>query len=35
VWHSALVSWVNGRITIEEVGAELERAARLLLDPRP
>jgi len=33
VWHSALVSWVNGRITIEEVGAELERAARLLLDP--
>jgi AcrR family transcriptional regulator len=35
VWHSALVSWVNGRMTFDEVGAELERAARLLLDPQP
>lgn len=33
VWHSALVSWVNGRITFSAVGDELDRAARLLLDP--
>jgi AcrR family transcriptional regulator len=33
VWHSALVSWVNGRITFDAVGDELEAAARLLLEP--
>lgn len=32
VWYSALVGWVNGRTSIETVGDELERAARLLLD---
>ncbi|HLF98941.1 MAG TPA: TetR family transcriptional regulator [Acidimicrobiia bacterium] len=31
VWYSALVGWVNGRTRIEDVGDELERAARLLL----
>ncbi len=31
VWYSALVGWVNGRTSIETVGDELERAARLLL----
>lgn len=31
VWYSALVGWINGRSTIEAVGDELERAARLLL----
>jgi TetR/AcrR family transcriptional regulator, cholesterol catabolism regulator len=31
VWLGALVSWVNGRNTLAQVGDELERAARLLL----
>lgn len=31
VWYSALVGWVNGRTSIDTVGDELERAARLLL----
>lgn len=31
VWYSALVGWVNGRTSMETVGNELERAARLLV----
>ena len=31
VWLGALVSWLNGRNTLPQVGDELERAARLLL----
>lgn len=31
VWYSALVGWVNGRTRMEDVGDELERAARLIL----
>lgn len=32
VWYSALVGWVNGRTRMDDVGNELERAARILLD---
>jgi AcrR family transcriptional regulator len=31
VWHSVNLEWVNGAKTVEQVGQELERAARLLL----
>jgi hypothetical protein len=31
VWYSTLLSWANGRASITQVGDELERAARLLL----
>ena len=31
VWLGALVSWLNGRNSLADVGDELERAARLLL----
>lgn len=33
VWFSALLGWVNGWTTVDQVGDELENAARLLLDP--
>jgi AcrR family transcriptional regulator len=33
VWYSALVAWANGRIGFDEVVAELDRAARVLVDP--
>lgn len=31
VWHSVNLEWVNGAKTVEQVGEELETAARLLL----
>jgi hypothetical protein len=34
VWHSSLLAWANGRTDIGQVGDELERAARLLLEGR-
>lgn len=34
VWHSALMGWTNGRFPIAEVGVKVERAVRLILEPR-
>ena len=34
VWYSALVTWANGRRDISSVRTELERAARVLIEPR-
>jgi AcrR family transcriptional regulator len=34
VWYSVLLAWVNGRIAIDEVYADLEMASHLLIDPR-
>lgn len=33
VWYSALVSWANGRRDFRSVMEELERAARVLIEP--
>ena len=34
VWSQSLVEWVNGRMTIAQVGDDLEDTARLLLEGR-
>jgi AcrR family transcriptional regulator len=34
VWHSSLMGWTNGRFPIGEVGVKVERAVRLILEPR-
>jgi AcrR family transcriptional regulator len=34
VWYSVLLAWVNGRVTIGDVYADLEMACHLLIDPR-
>jgi TetR/AcrR family transcriptional regulator, cholesterol catabolism regulator len=34
VWHSSLMGWANGRFPIREVGIKMERAVRLILEPR-
>jgi hypothetical protein len=34
VWHSSLMGWANGRFPIHEVGIKMERAVRLILEPR-
>jgi AcrR family transcriptional regulator len=34
VWHSSLMGWANGRFPINEVGVKMERAVRLILEPR-
>lgn len=34
VWHSSLMGWTNGRFPIHEVGVKMERAVRLILEPR-
>jgi AcrR family transcriptional regulator len=33
VWYSALISWANGRSDFANVKSELERAARVLIQP--
>ena len=34
VWHSSLMGWTNGRFPIHDVGVKMERAVRLILEPR-
>jgi len=34
VWHSSLMGWTNGRFPVAEVGVKVERAVRLILEPR-
>jgi len=34
VWHSALIGWANGRFPIDEIGVKMQRAVRLILEPR-
>jgi AcrR family transcriptional regulator len=34
VWHSSLMGWANGRFPIREVGIKMEKAVRLILEPR-
>lgn len=34
VWHSSLIGWANGRFPIREVGIKMEKAVRLILEPR-
>ena len=34
VWHSSLIGWANGRFPIREVGQRMEKAVRLILEPR-
>ena len=34
VWHSSLIGWANGRFPIREIGVRMERAVRLILEPR-
>ena len=34
VWHSSLMGWINGRFPVAEVGVKVERAVRLILEPR-
>lgn len=34
VWHSSLIGWANGRFPIGEIGVKMERAVRLILEPR-
>ena len=34
VWYSLLLAWVNGRIAIADVYADLEMATHLVIDPR-
>jgi AcrR family transcriptional regulator len=34
VWHSSLMGWANGRFPIHDVGVKMERAVRLILEPR-
>jgi AcrR family transcriptional regulator len=34
VWHSSLMGWANGRFPIHEVGVKMEKAVRLILEPR-
>jgi hypothetical protein len=33
VWYATLVSWANGRRTFPSVMVDLERAARVLIEP--
>jgi AcrR family transcriptional regulator len=34
VWHSSLTGWANGRFPVGEVWVKMERAVRLILEPR-
>jgi len=34
VWHSSLIGWANGRYPVKEIGVKMERAVRLILEPR-
>jgi hypothetical protein len=33
VWYSSLIAWARGRRDFDFVGTELERAARVLVEP--